>query len=111
MSSFCGSTWAFVTIVDPSPTANPVPRNRNGGVRVCWNVPTPTTDAFTRSIVAGICVDRPHGARVARRRRRERRRKHERRGASRYIRADGAPAMSGEGSATLASYGWSSLGK
>ena len=95
-----------MTIVEPSPTAKPVPRNRNAGARVFWNVPMPTTEGFTRSIVAGTCAPAPGTPASSDRREREPRDEP-----PRYIRADGAPAMSGEGSATLASYGWSSLGK
>ncbi len=51
-SSTPGSTCALVAISVPSPTAKPVPRNWNCGVRVRSNVPIATIEPLTRSIVA-----------------------------------------------------------
>ena len=48
----CGRTCALVAISPPSPTANPVPRKLNAGLRARWNVPTMTTELLTRAIVS-----------------------------------------------------------
>ena len=51
-SSVAGRTCALVTTCVPSPIANAVPRNWNGGERVRSNVPMATTERLTRAIVS-----------------------------------------------------------